>query len=157
MQITAFLLATQALVDPEIKKVLPIPDRLSNRLYDDGLGIAGLSTNSSRVTRQDSSQLMKSRPIQGVSLHGHGCPSAHCGLRYMTDMGGMRKHMKKDIHIHALSRIDRLRACATGDLWLLEERTRYLAAVLEVWIRTMLHPFLRLSVASCNYDRLLHL
>src|SRR5215203_3875980 len=93
--ITAFLLATQALVSPEIKKVLAYSTGSQIGYMMMGLGIAGLSTNfvdgyTSGFFHMISHALFKASLFMaaGAILHT-------VGSRFMYDMGGLRKNMKK--------------------------------------------------------------
>ena len=93
--ITAFLLATQALVNPEIKKVLAYSTGSQIGYMMMGLGIAGLSTNfvdgyTSGFFHMISHALFKASLFMaaGAILHS-------VGSRFMYDMGGLRKNMKK--------------------------------------------------------------
>jgi NADH-quinone oxidoreductase subunit L len=93
--ITAFLLATQALVNPEIKKVLAYSTGSQIGYMMMGLGIAGLSTNfvdgyTSGFFHMSSHALFKASLFMaaGAILHS-------VGSRFMYDMGGLRKNMKK--------------------------------------------------------------
>lgn len=93
--ITAFLLATQALVSPEIKKVLAYSTGSQIGYMMMGLGIAGLSINfvdgyTSGFFHMISHALFKASLFMaaGAILHT-------VGSRFMYDMGGLRKNMKK--------------------------------------------------------------
>ena len=93
--ITAFLLATQALASPEIKKVLAYSTGSQIGYMMMGLGIAGLSTNfvdgyTSGFFHMISHALFKASLFMaaGAILHT-------VGSRFMYDMGGLRKNMKK--------------------------------------------------------------
>src|ERR1044072_6065399 len=93
--ITAFILATQALASPEIKKVLAYSTGSQIGYMMMGLGIAGLSTNfvdgyTSGFFHMISHALFKASLFMaaGAILHT-------VGSRFMYDMGGLRKNMKK--------------------------------------------------------------
>jgi len=93
--ITAFLLATQALVNPEIKKVLAYSTGSQIGYMMMALGIAGLSTNfvdgyTAGFFHMISHALFKASLFMaaGAILHA-------VGSRFMYDMGGLRKNMKK--------------------------------------------------------------
>src|ERR687889_2047094 len=93
--ITAFILATQALASPEIKKVLAYSTGSQIGYMMMGLGIAGLSTNfvdgyTSGFFHMISHALFKASLFMaaGAILHT-------VGSRFMYDMGGLRKKMKK--------------------------------------------------------------
>ena len=93
--ITAFLLATQALVNPEIKKVLAYSTGSQIGYMMMALGIAGLSTNFVEGYTAGFFQLMSHALFKASLFMGAGALLHTVGSRYMTDMGGMRKYMKK--------------------------------------------------------------
>lgn len=93
--ITAMLLATQALVNPEIKKVLAYSTGSQIGYMMMALGIAGLTTNfvdgyTAGFFHLISHALFKASLFMaaGAILH-----SVHS--RFMNDMGGLRKNMKR--------------------------------------------------------------
>src|ERR687889_726649 len=93
--ITAFLLATQALVNPEIKKVLAYSTGSQIGYMMMALGIAGLSTNfvdgyTAGFFHMISHALFKASLFMaaGAILHS-------VGSRFMSDMGSLKTHMKK--------------------------------------------------------------
>ncbi len=93
--ITAFLLATQALVNPEIKKVLAYSTGSQIGYMMMALGIAGLSTNfvdgyTAGFFHMISHALFKASLFMGAGAILHAV-----GSRFMYDMGGLRKNMKK--------------------------------------------------------------
>lgn len=93
--ITAFLLATQALVNPEIKKVLAYSTGSQIGYMMMALGIAGLSTQfvdgyTAGFFHLTSHALFKASLFMGAGALLHAV-----GSRFLTDMGGVRKHMKK--------------------------------------------------------------
>jgi NADH-quinone oxidoreductase subunit L len=93
--ITALLLATQALVNPEIKKVLAYSTGSQIGYMMMALGIAGLSTQfvdgyTAGFFHLTSHALFKASLFMGAGALLHAV-----GSRYLTDMGGLRKHMKK--------------------------------------------------------------
>jgi NADH-quinone oxidoreductase subunit L len=93
--ITAFLLATQALVNPEIKKVLAYSTGSQIGYMMMALGIAGLSTNFVDGYTAGFFQLISHALFKASLFMGAGALLHTVGSRYMTDMGGMRKYMKK--------------------------------------------------------------
>jgi NADH-quinone oxidoreductase subunit L len=93
--ITAFLLATQALVNPEIKKVLAYSTGSQIGYMMMALGIAGLSTNFVEGYTAGFFQLISHALFKASLFMGAGALLHTVGSRYMTDMGGMRKYMKK--------------------------------------------------------------
>jgi NADH-quinone oxidoreductase subunit L len=93
--ITAFLLATQALVNPEIKKVLAYSTGSQIGYMMMALGIAGLSTNFVDGYTAGFFQLVSHALFKASLFMGAGALLHTVGSRYMTDMGGMRKYMKK--------------------------------------------------------------
>ncbi|MGA8106969.1 MAG: NADH-quinone oxidoreductase subunit L [Nitrososphaeraceae archaeon] len=93
--ITAFLLATQAIVNPEIKKVLAYSTGSQIGYMMMGLGIAGLSTQFVEGYTAGFYQLMSHAVFKASLFMGAGALLHTVGSRYLTDMGGMRKYMKK--------------------------------------------------------------
>lgn len=93
--ITAFLLATQALVNPEIKKVLAYSTGSQIGYMMMGLGIAGLSTQFVEGYTAGFYQLMSHAVFKASLFMGAGALLHTVGSRYLTDMGGMRRYMKK--------------------------------------------------------------
>jgi NADH-quinone oxidoreductase subunit L len=93
--ITAFLLATQALVNPEIKKVLAYSTGSQIGYMMMGLGIAGLSTQfvdgyTAGFFHMTSHAMFKASLFMGAGALLHAV-----GSRFLNDMGGMRRHMRK--------------------------------------------------------------
>ncbi len=93
--ITAFLLATQALVNPEIKKVLAYSTGSQIGLMMMGLGIAGLSTSFVDGYTAGLFHLMSHAMFKASLFMGAGAVLHAVGSRFMTDMGGLRNKMKK--------------------------------------------------------------
>ena len=93
--ITAFLLATQALVNPEIKKVLAYSTGSQIGYMMMGLGIAGLSTQFVDGYTAGFFHMMSHAMFKASLFMGAGALLHTVGSRFMTDMGGLRKHMKK--------------------------------------------------------------
>src|SRR5919109_4425399 len=93
--ITAFLLATQAIVNPEIKKVLAYSTGSQIGYMMLGLGIAGLSTQFVEGYTAGFFQLMSHAMFKASLFMGAGALLHTVGSRFLTDMGGMRRHMKK--------------------------------------------------------------
>jgi len=93
--ITAFLLATQALVNPEIKKVLAYSTGSQIGYMMMGLGIAGLSLNFVDGYTAGFFHLMSHAMFKAALFMGAGAILHTVGSRFMTDMGGLRKHMRK--------------------------------------------------------------
>ena len=93
--ITAFLLATQALVNPEIKKVLAYSTGSQIGYMMMGLGIAGLSLNFVDGYTAGFFQLMSHAMFKASLFMGAGALLHSVGSRFMTDMGGLKVHMKK--------------------------------------------------------------
>ena len=75
--ITAFLLATQAIVNPEIKKVLAYSTGSQIGYMMMALGIAGLSTQFVEGYTAGFFQLMSHARVQGIAFHGCRCPFAY--------------------------------------------------------------------------------
>jgi NADH-quinone oxidoreductase subunit L len=93
--ITAFLLASQALVNPEIKKVLAYSTGSQIGYMMMALGIAGLSTQFVDGYTAGFFHLMSHAMFKASLFMGAGALLHTVGSRFMTDMGGLRKHMKK--------------------------------------------------------------
>ena len=93
--ITAFLLATQALVNPEIKKVLAYSTGSQIGLMMMGLGIAGLSSSFADGYTAGFFHLMSHAMFKASLFMGAGAVLHAVGSRFMTDMGGLRNKMKK--------------------------------------------------------------
>src|ERR671919_376971 len=93
--ITAFLLATQAIVNPEIKKVLAYSTGSQIGYMMLALGIAGLSTQFVEGYTAGFFHLMSHAMFKASLFMGSGALLHTVGSRFLTDMGGMRRHMKK--------------------------------------------------------------
>src|SRR6188472_794052 len=93
--ITAFLLATQALVNPEIKKVLAYSTGSQIGLMMMALGVAGLSSSFVDGYTAGFFHLMSHAMFKASLFMGAGAVLHAVGSRYMTDMGGLRKKMPK--------------------------------------------------------------
>jgi NADH-quinone oxidoreductase subunit L len=93
--ITSFLLATQALVNPEIKKVLAYSTGSQIGYMMMGLGIAGLSLNFVDGYTAGFFQLISHAMFKASLFMGAGALLHGVGSRFMNDMGGLKTHMKK--------------------------------------------------------------
>ena len=93
--ITAFLLATQALVNPEIKKVLAYSTGSQIGLMMMALGVAGLSSSFVDGYTAGFFHLMSHAMFKASLFMGAGAVLHAVGSRFMTDMGGLRDKMKK--------------------------------------------------------------
>jgi len=93
--ITAFLLATQALVNPEIKKVLAYSTGSQIGLMMMALGVAGLSSSFVDGYTAGFFHLMSHAMFKASLFMGAGAVLHAVGSRFMTDMGGLRSKMKK--------------------------------------------------------------
>src|ERR687886_1541146 len=93
--ITAFLLASQALVNPEIKKVLAYSTGSQIGYMMMGLGIAGLSSTFVDGYTAGFFHLMSHAMFKASLFMGAGALLHTVGSRFMTDMGGLKPHMKK--------------------------------------------------------------
>jgi NADH-quinone oxidoreductase subunit L len=93
--ITAFLLATQAIVNPEIKKVLAYSTGSQIGLMMLALGIAGLSSSFVNGYTAGFFHLMSHAMFKASLFMGAGAVLHAVGSRYMTDMGGLKSRMKK--------------------------------------------------------------
>ena len=92
---TAFLLASQAIANPEIKKVLAYSTGSQIGYMMMGIGIAGLSTNFVDGYTAGFFQLISHAMFKAALFMGAGALLHVVGSRFMTDMGGMRKYMRK--------------------------------------------------------------
>lgn len=93
--ITALLLATQAIVNPEIKKVLAYSTGSQIGYMMMGLGIAGLSSQFVEGYTAGFFHLMSHALFKASLFMGAGALLHTVGSRFLFDMGGMRRHMKK--------------------------------------------------------------
>lgn len=93
--ITALLLATQGMVNPEIKKVLAYSTGSQIGYMMMALGIAGLSKQFVDGYTAGFFHLMSHAMFKASLFMAAGSLLHTVGSRFMTDMGGLRKHMKK--------------------------------------------------------------
>jgi NADH-quinone oxidoreductase subunit L len=93
--ITAFLLATQAIVNPEIKKVLAYSTGSQIGYMMLAFGIAGLSLNFVEGYTAGFFHMMSHMMFKASLFMGAGALLHSVGSRFMTDMGGLRKPMRK--------------------------------------------------------------
>ena len=127
--ITAFLLASQALVNPEIKKVLAYSTGSQIGYMMMGLGIAGLSSNFVDGYTAGFFHLMSHAMFKASLFMGAGALLHTVGSRFMTDMGGMKKHMRKTYIFMLLSSLSLAGApLITSGFW---SKDAIFAAVLE--------------------------
>lgn len=93
--ITALLLATQGMVNPEIKKVLAYSTGSQIGYMMMALGIAGLSEQFVDGYTAGFFHLISHAMFKASLFMAAGSLLHVVGSRFMTDMGGLRKHMKK--------------------------------------------------------------
>src|SRR5919112_2045913 len=93
--ITAILLASQALVNPEIKKVLAYSTGSQIGYMMMALGIAGLSTNFVDGYTAGFFHMISHALFKASLFMAAGAILHTVGSRFMYDMGGLRKNMKK--------------------------------------------------------------
>lgn len=93
--ITALLLATQAMVNPEIKKVLAYSTGSQIGYMMMGLGIAGLSTHFVDGYTAGFFHMISHALFKASLFMAAGAILHTVGSRFMYDMGGLRKNMKK--------------------------------------------------------------
>ncbi|KAG2474938.1 MAG: NADH-ubiquinone oxidoreductase chain L [Nitrosopumilales archaeon] len=93
--ITALLLATQALVNPEIKKVLAYSTGSQIGYMMMALGVAGLSEQFVDGYTAGFFHLISHAMFKASLFMIAGSLIHVVGSRFMTDMGGLRKHMRK--------------------------------------------------------------
>ena len=93
--ITALLLATQGMVNPEIKKVLAYSTGSQIGYMMMALGVAGLSDQYVDGYTAGFFHLISHAMFKASLFMAAGSLLHIVGSRFMTDMGGLRKHMKK--------------------------------------------------------------
>ena len=93
--ITALLLATQGMVNPEIKKVLAYSTVSQIGYMMMALGVAGLSHQYVDGYTAGFYHLISHAMFKASLFMAAGSLLHIVGSRFMTDMGGLRKHMKK--------------------------------------------------------------
>ena len=93
--ITAFLLATQGMVSTEIKKVLAYSTGSQIGYMMMALGIAGLSEQFVDGYTAGFFHLISHAMFKASLFMAAGSLLHVVGSRFMTDMGGLRKHMRK--------------------------------------------------------------
>jgi NADH-quinone oxidoreductase subunit L len=93
--ITALLLATQGMVNPEIKKVLAYSTGSQIGYMMMALGIAGLSHQYVDGYTAGFFHLISHAMFKASLFMAAGFLLHSVGSRFMTDMGGLRKQMKK--------------------------------------------------------------
>ncbi|WKT58178.1 NADH-quinone oxidoreductase subunit L [Candidatus Nitrosotenuis chungbukensis] len=93
--ITAILLATQGMVNPEIKKVLAYSTGSQIGYMMLALGVAGLSKQFVDGYTAGFFHLISHAMFKASLFMAAGSLLHVVGSRFMTDMGGLRKHMKK--------------------------------------------------------------
>jgi NADH-quinone oxidoreductase subunit L len=127
--ITAFLLASQALVNPEIKKVLAYSTGSQIGYMMMGLGIAGLSVNFVDGYSAGFFHLMSHAMFKASLFMGAGALLHTVGSRFMTDMGGLHKNMRKTYIFMLLAGLSLAGApLVTSGFW---SKDAIFAAVLE--------------------------
>src|SRR6478736_2268667 len=93
--ITALLLATQGMVHPEIKKVLAYSTGSQIGYMMMALGVAGLSKQFVDGYTAGFFHLISHAMFKASLFMAAGSILHIVGSRFMTDMGGLRKYMKK--------------------------------------------------------------
>ena len=93
--ITAVLLATQAIVNPEIKKVLAYSTGSQIGYMMMALGIAGLSTNFVDGYTAGFFHLISHALFKASLFMAAGAILHTVHSRFMSDMGGLKKNMRK--------------------------------------------------------------
>ena len=127
--ITAFLLATQAIVNPEIKKVLAYSTGSQIGYMMMALGIAGLSTQFVDGYTAGFFHLMSHAMFKASLFMAAGAILHAVGTRFMTDMGGLLKNMKKTFIFMLLSSLSLAGApLITSGFW---SKDAIFAALLE--------------------------
>ena len=127
--ITAFLLATQAIVNPEIKKVLAYSTGSQIGYMMMALGIAGLSTQFVDGYTAGFFHLMSHAMFKASLFMAAGAILHAVGTRFMTEMGGLLKNMKKTFIFMLLSSLSLAGApLITSGFW---SKDAIFAALLE--------------------------
>lgn len=93
--ITALLLATQGMVNPEIKKVLAYSTGSQIGYMMMALGVAGLSQQYVDGYTAGFFHLISHAMFKASLFMAAGSLLHVVGSRFMTDMGGLRRHMRK--------------------------------------------------------------
>ena len=93
--ITALLLATQAMVSPELKKVLAYSTGSQIGYMMMALGVAGLSQQFVDGYTAGFFHLISHAMFKASLFMAAGSLLHIVGSRFLTDMGGLRKHMRK--------------------------------------------------------------
>ena len=93
--ITALLLATQGMVNPEIKKVLAYSTGSQIGYMMMALGVAGLSQQYVDGYTAGFFHLISHAMFKASLFMAAGSLLHVVGSRFMTDMGGLKQHMKK--------------------------------------------------------------
>ncbi len=93
--ITALLLATQGMVNPEIKKVLAYSTGSQIGYMMMALGVAGLSHQFVDGYTAGFFHLISHAMFKASLFMAAGSLLHIVGSRFMTDMGGLKKHMRK--------------------------------------------------------------
>jgi NADH-quinone oxidoreductase subunit L len=127
--ITAFLLATQAIVNPEIKKVLAYSTGSQIGYMMMALGIAGLSTQFVDGYTAGFFHLISHALFKASLFMAAGAILHAVGTRFMTEMGGLLKNMKKTFIFMLLSSLSLAGApLITSGFW---SKDAIFAALLE--------------------------
>src|SRR5215216_6526499 len=144
--ITAFLLASQALVNPEIKKVLAYSTGSHIGYMMMALGIAGLSTQFVDGFTAGFFHLMSHAMFKASLFMGAGALLHTVGSRFLTNMGGMRRHMKKTYIFMMLSGLSLAGApLITSGFW---SKDAIFASVLESGYPYSWHLFVMAAVVA---------
>ena len=152
--ITAFLLATQALMNPEIKKVLAYSTGSQIGYMMMALGIAGLSTQFVDGFTAGFFHLISHALFKAALFMGAGALLHSVGSRFLTDMGGVRKHMKKTYIFMLLAGLSLAGApLITSGFW---SKDSIFAAYVRIWIHLRYTSF-RNSCHSRNDDGILYI
>lgn len=127
--ITAFLLATQAIVNPEIKKVLAYSTGSQIGYMMMALGIAGISTHFVDGYTAGFFHLMSHAMFKASLFMAAGGIIHVVASRFMNDMGGLRKKMNKTFIFMTLSALSLAGApLITSGFW---SKDAIFAALLE--------------------------
>ena len=117
--ITAILLATQAIVNPEIKKVLAYSTGSQIGYMMMALGIAGLSTNFVDGYTAGFFHLISHALFKASLFMAAGAILHTVHSRFMNDMGGLKKNMRKTYIFMLLAKLIVSR-CSINNIRILE-------------------------------------
>ena len=118
--ITAFLLASQAIANPEIKKVLAYSTGSQIGYMMMAIGIAGLSTNFAEGLYCRILSIDKPRDVQSRTIHGRRGTASRCWFQVYDRHGRDAQIYEKNLHLYVpCSHVPR--SCAFNHIRILEQ------------------------------------